>query len=953
MNTLMSHALPALLGLAVKGTVLLCAAWAGCWLLRRSSAATRHLVWSAALAGVLLLPVMSLSLPHWNVAWGRAAASRPAALPVPTAADQALPPKNALPMPTLPTPQAVPIPDAATDTPPPVAPKPPDHRAFPIVTILPTVALSVWLLGVLSMLSQLAVGLGRIGRVRRQAAPLEAGQSQAAEAACRQLGLRRRVAFLRATDEIAVAVPVTWGVLRPVVLLPVQSSGWSEECWRTALLHELAHVQRWDWGSQLMARLVCALYWWHPLVWWAARQARWESERACDDLVLGTGMPAADYAQRLLEVVRSLPTGTPTRTIAIAMAQSSEVEGRLQSVLAKGRRRSRLSRRSLALTVMAVIVLLLPLAALRPIARAQAAHTSGEQTGLSRQKHDTLKIVYLKHVASQKYPNRPWTMTGTPDGVHGVIRATDSKTGESFRDGKTVQADFNGLLAQGWQPRPGAAPYLVPRSLSVGVPTRHVFFTPDQRQFATKLEKEKAVWDHLIHDSPVILTGADIEPQTRAVAQKVNINIGAYHQTTMVGLEIHYTPEGAKKMAAFSAAHQGEIMGYILDDGLLTAPYIEEPTWGEKSEISGGSRTLADAQRLAQRINDSAAPRPPGGFPQFPAAPPPVTEEDIRRWAASAPPAALLGMWQTPADAHGLSFVFEFRADGTETESWRQGTTVTPFTYRSGKPLTFRYAVSGNRMAIIYPNHRVDEELFNIRGNTLKFTKILVFQSLPNHGEIHGLTLTRLAVNTSPAALGGQHSTSPPPLKPVYGFRRYVSPALPDGTRFTFLYPAYYTNVQQGWFDQTTGVSHMSVQTRRKNGQLRWPIGAHQCGWVHLDCTGALPVPWAMVPGQTPISYSLHGENGTSWLAPHEEFCSVVVGRAGEVRFPQGTNSLHSDTRWVGENGSHHALSITDKRTDFRFLLIHEDRYMPALFRQTDPVISGSFRILPPGVPTP
>lgn len=147
------------------------------------------------------------------------------------------------------------------------------------------------------------------------------------------------------------------------MLLPEQSVSWSEECLQAALLHELAHVQRWDWATQVTARLVCALYWWHPIVWFAAKQARAESERACDDLVLGTGVKAADYAQRLVEVVRSMPAGSQSRSVAIAMAQPSEVEGRLRAVLAKGCSRRPLTRRQTMGSFVVVMLLTLPLAA--------------------------------------------------------------------------------------------------------------------------------------------------------------------------------------------------------------------------------------------------------------------------------------------------------------------------------------------------------------------------------------------------------------------------------------------------------------------------------------------------------------------------------------------------------------------------------------------------------------
>lgn len=372
--TALISSLPLAVGLLAKATLLLLSAALACLLLRRASAAMRHLVWTAALVGVLFLPLSSAVLPSWSVAWGHATATLPApppAAPAPLPADTAAPPVVTAPAsaPAVMAPADLPIP----------APKP----TVPAPLVLAVACLAVWLLGTLGLLAHLAGGLFRIGQMGWRAKPLEAGALQIAEAAHQQIGLRRPVRFLRAEADSAVAVPVTWGVLHPVVLLPRQSIGWSEGCLRAALLHEMAHIRRGDWPTQLLARLACALYWWHPLVWGAARQARAESERAADDCVLSAGMTPADYAERLVEVVRSLPLGARPETAAVAMVRPSEVEGRLRAVLARGNSRRPLTRRGLLGSGLAVLILVLPLAALRltPAAQAQDASAKGAVSG--------------------------------------------------------------------------------------------------------------------------------------------------------------------------------------------------------------------------------------------------------------------------------------------------------------------------------------------------------------------------------------------------------------------------------------------------------------------------------------------------------------------------------------------------------------------------------------------
>ena len=603
MNALMIHSLPTLLlGFLIKSTLLLLAAWgAGC-LLRRASAATRHLAWSVALGGVLLVPLLSLSLPQWKVAWGHVSAAAP---PTPMAVPQA----PLLPLAPTDAPAvsqaALPLAPAVNESLPVVAPVsravpvPPTGHQFSTFTYSLGIGLFVWLLGLLSVLCQLSVGLSRLARIEHRSLPLEHRDLQMAEDVRGRTGLRRPVRFLRATEASTIAVPVTWGLFRPVVLLPAQSSAWSEDCLRAALLHELAHVQRLDWPTQLMGRLACALYWWHPLVWWAARQAREESERACDDLVVGTGMKAADYAQWLVEVVRSMPVGASPRTVAIAMAQPSEVEGRVQAVLAQGCDRSPLSRGRWAITLSMVGVLLLPLAALRPVARA-AGQTDGgfpsppKVSAERRIGRGILEFVYLKDVATDSNPARPFSLEAVKgaDG-HTLYQLVNTKTGHHSRDFQAVQADFQKLLDQGYMRREGTAPYLIPLNLSIDVPKRKVFFTPQQRKQAEGLEEEKKAFISLMEDSPVIVTDADLDKATAGMNGQAK---------PLPELELTFTLDGAQKMKAFSTSHTGELMGILAGGRLLLAPRVMGVMEG-KSVISGGFRDLAEAKALADNLS--------------------------------------------------------------------------------------------------------------------------------------------------------------------------------------------------------------------------------------------------------------------------------------------------------------------------------------------------------------
>jgi len=167
---------------------------------------------------------------------------------------------------------------------------------------------------------------------------------------------------------------MTWGWRHPVVLLPDDAPGWPADRLQAVLLHELAHVRRRDWLSHRFADIVCALYWFHPLVWLTARRLRTEGEIACDDLVLTSGVAAPDYARHLLDVARALcPASTAIPKAAIAMARTARIEGRLRMILDATRPRRALTRRALLLVLTPGFAALVTLAMLHLDARAQAA----------------------------------------------------------------------------------------------------------------------------------------------------------------------------------------------------------------------------------------------------------------------------------------------------------------------------------------------------------------------------------------------------------------------------------------------------------------------------------------------------------------------------------------------------------------------------------------------------
>jgi beta-lactamase regulating signal transducer with metallopeptidase domain len=236
----------------------------------------------------------------------------------------------------------------------------------------------VWLLGALAILARFVAGTLAVSRLARRSERVDDGRwLSLTQRIAMRVGVARPMTLLRSAR---FDVPVTWGIVYPVVLLPDDADEWSDERRRYVLVHEMAHVKRVDAFTQLVAQLTLAAFWFNPFVWLAAHRMRVEREHACDDYVLREGTPASTYAADLLAMVRSL--GTTGRAqpafAALAMARPDELETRMQAILDPAQDRASLSSRSTLGLAFCSMLLLVPLAAFRPFSGHQADSFGGE-----------------------------------------------------------------------------------------------------------------------------------------------------------------------------------------------------------------------------------------------------------------------------------------------------------------------------------------------------------------------------------------------------------------------------------------------------------------------------------------------------------------------------------------------------------------------------------------------
>jgi GWxTD domain-containing protein len=132
------------------------------------------------------------------------------------------------------------------------------------------------------------------------------------------------------------SVPLTVGLLRPRILLPVESKEWDEHKLAAVLIHEREHVRRRDPLVEWLAVLNRGIYWFHPLAWWLCRKLAALAEQACDEAVLANGHDCEAYAEFLLELARSVKRRGLLVTAWGSSIHGSTLSLRIRRILTSG-----------------------------------------------------------------------------------------------------------------------------------------------------------------------------------------------------------------------------------------------------------------------------------------------------------------------------------------------------------------------------------------------------------------------------------------------------------------------------------------------------------------------------------------------------------------------------------------------------------------------------------------
>jgi TonB family protein len=310
-----------MLDIVVQSSAVLLIGLALMPLLRSRSAALRHWVLAGALICAAAVPFVGRLAPAWSAPLDLSFATR--ALSAPAARTLA---GGAEPTARAGESRAAAVPLAQTDR----------------VATVGSLFMFVWLAGMALSLVALLAGLMRLGRLSRGAQLLASGPwVDAVTRLAVRHGVTRPVS-VRVVDHPALLL--VWGLWRPTLIVPKVASIWPADRITAVVQHELAHIRRADWITQVLSEIIRAVYWFNPLVWLTCARLRTECEVASDDAVLMQGTQAAVYASHIVEIARDL--NARNWLPAPAIVRASTLERRIRAMLDSSRDRRSVSTRA-------------------------------------------------------------------------------------------------------------------------------------------------------------------------------------------------------------------------------------------------------------------------------------------------------------------------------------------------------------------------------------------------------------------------------------------------------------------------------------------------------------------------------------------------------------------------------------------------------------------------------
>jgi|GEM_PF-6256795 len=360
--------------LVLGGVYLLASLW------KNASASLKSGILRTGFLGLYVLPLLYFYTPNWDIG---SPIPAPEANPyVEQATDSFVPPPNALRI----SPASSATSDAGSSSK--VIPR---HwigeiKQIPITKML----MFIWGLGICVLVARWVNDERLVRKILKEGVQNHSSKAHhVLDEIITTLKLKRNIVLLEST---AIGSPITVGVFRPVILLPVSARHWSVEQLRAVFLHEVAHIKRHDYLVYACVQFMCVAYWMNPFVWAAKRRLIVEQEKACDDEVLLSGMVRFEYAEHLVSIARwanvTNKAGIHRANHVLGMAQESMLKQRMRAILDTETPRSSLRFWNKGAITLVALFMVVPISALKFDVREVSPYTymwheaeSGELSG--------------------------------------------------------------------------------------------------------------------------------------------------------------------------------------------------------------------------------------------------------------------------------------------------------------------------------------------------------------------------------------------------------------------------------------------------------------------------------------------------------------------------------------------------------------------------------------------
>jgi beta-lactamase regulating signal transducer with metallopeptidase domain len=258
----------------------------------------------------------------------------------------------------------------------------------------------------------------------------------------------------QAAESEFIAVPITMGVLRPVILLPASWREWDDTKLDAVIAHELSHVARRDTLTQRVSFLHCAIFWFSPFAWWLNRHLADLAEQASDEAALSCGADRTAYARTLLSFFEDLQSESGrVRWQGVSMATAGRAEQRVEKILAWKETVTMNLKKSVAVMVVAFAVPVVYLTASAHPADNKVSAQTSQTVELAQEQAPTAPATAPQTPrAAKKASSHSFYSYGGDDAQRFVIVSgnSDSLTMSGTRDDgahveelrKTIQGDF-------------------------------------------------------------------------------------------------------------------------------------------------------------------------------------------------------------------------------------------------------------------------------------------------------------------------------------------------------------------------------------------------------------------------------------------------------------------------------------------------------------------------------